>query len=70
MKTKKYQTVKKLKSLQEHFDFLGNYETPDNEIHFVGNSLKDIDKEKTKLLRELNKVNKRRLILINMITKE
>ena len=61
----KYISKKRAKLLEENISFLSNYETPEDEIHIVGNSLEKKDEELTNALLELGKINIRRKELIN-----
>ena len=69
MKELQFISHKKAKLLEDSIGFLSNYSGPDdNEIHVVGNSLKEEDRniQMTELLLELGKINKRRKEILDL----
>ena len=66
----KFLTIERLKILDEGFNYLEHYTTPTDEIHHVGPNINTEDVQKTKLLRELGKINLRRTQIINELLEE
>lgn len=67
---KRYITIERIKILQDSINFLDNYITPDNEIHYIGPNINTEDVNNTDLLRELGNINKRRKEIIKKLTSD
>lgn len=64
---RKYISLERIQSLHESINFLDTFENlSDDEIH-IGNTIDEVDIEKTKLLNELCLINRRRDIIIDSI---
>ncbi len=71
MQQVEYLPIEKAIKLEESISFISNLTQPDDKYYVIGNSVeeKDRDVEKTELLQELLKINKRRQYLLKELLK-
>lgn len=66
-KQQRFLTKEKVQKLHKSTDFLNTYVTPDDFIDHIGPNINTENVYDTKLLRELGRINKRRLEIINQL---
>lgn len=64
---KKCIEIERLRRLQTSIGFLDSYKTPVDEVHHIGANINTENVKKTKLLRELGRINLRREVIIKSL---
>lgn len=64
---KKFIEISRLQNLQDSIGYLDNYTTPTDEIHHIGPNINTENVTETNLLRELGRINLRRMEIINIL---
>lgn len=69
MKKREYLTIEKLRVIHESINYLDTYEGDPESDHHIGPNINSEEMKYTEALRELGRINKRRKVLIEILTK-